>query len=339
MISEHDISHDFTKYTLIGPRKKRCVMKKFIKVLIPMVLVGIILASCLVETTEPLPTTSIEAQETDLSGQYETLQAIITEQAATLESLNTAESPVPTEEVVTPEATAEPLYAGEFIVIDSEGLVFKLPVEVAESATVSTVFPDDPVEGWLDFVLPERRVINFSGYSIQNHFHTPVIYVYPLQKLKDGGLYGESMAANLQELLDDSSIDLQMAADLPFLPPFNAAQVFHVLEERLISEHNSGIRYLTLYSQAIVGVDNYNIFYTYQGISADKSYYIAAILPINSTLLSYEELTLAEMETLSQDFTNYITIMTELIRADNGDSLIPALEALDAMMMSLETLN
>lgn len=339
MKREHNISHNFTKYKRIVPRKKRFVVRKFYKGLIPMVLIGIVLASCLVEATEPLPTASIEAQETDLSGQYETLQAIITEQAATLESLNTAENPFPTEEVVAPEATAEPLYAGEFIVIESEGLVFKLPVQVAEGATVSTVFPDDPVEGWLDFVLPERRMINFSGYSIQKHFHTPVIYVYPLQKLKDGGLYGESMAANLQELLDDSSIDLQMDADLPFLPPFNAAQVFHVLEQRLISEHNSGIRYLTLYSQDFVGVDNYNIFYTYQGISADESYYIAAILPINSTLLSYEELTLTEMETISQDFTNYIATMTDLIRADNGESLIPALEALDAMMMSLETLN
>lgn len=143
------------------------------------------------------------------------------------------------------------------------------------------------------------------------------------------------MATNLQVLLDDPNFDLHQETNLPFLPPFNAAQVFHILEKRLDSDNNSGIRFLTLYSQGIVGVDNYNIFYTYQGISADQQYYIAAILPINSTLLSYEELTLDEMDTISQDFTNYIITMTELIRTDNGESLIPTLAALDFMMMSL----
>nr|HPR35888.1 hypothetical protein [Anaerolineaceae bacterium] len=127
--------------------------------------------------------------------------------------------------------------------------------------------------------------------------------------------------------------------DLPFLPPFNAAQVLHVLEQRLESEHNSGIRYLALYSQAFVGVDNYNIFYTYQGISADGRYYIAAILPINSDLLSNEELTQTELETISADYVAYLTSMTDLIRADGGVSLTPTLAALDSMMMSLTVID
>jgi len=84
-----------------------------------------------------------------------------------------------------------------------------------------------------------------------------------------------------------------------------------------------------------VGVDNYNIFYTYQGISADGRYYIAAILPINSSLLSDEELTQTELEAISGDYVAYLTGKTDLIRADAGASLIPTLAALDAMMMSL----
>jgi hypothetical protein len=107
------------------------------------------------------------------------------------------------------------------------------------------------------------------------------------------------------------------------------------LEQRLDSEHNSGVRFLTLYSQGLVGVDNYDIFYTYQGISEDGRYYIAAVLPINSTLLSNEELTQAELETIAGDYPGYITTMTDLLIADNGASLTPTLAALDAMMMSL----
>ncbi|MDY0124567.1 MAG: hypothetical protein RBS09_00015 [Anaerolineaceae bacterium] len=314
-------------------------MKVSTHVFLMVSVMALLITSCQVIPTEPTPDFPATIEQMEIQNQIATMQMDSTQQAATIESLITQATPtippLATDSEITPEIVEVPEYAGEFIVIEAEGLIFKLPVEVAEGATVSTVLPDDPAEGWLDFALPERRMVNFSGYSIQNHFHTPVIYVYPLQKLIEAGQYRETMATNLQELLDNDNIDLQLDADLPFLPPFNAGQVFHVLEERLTSEHNSGIRYLTLYSQAIVGVDNYNIFYTYQGISADQQYYIAAILPINSTLLSYEELTLDEMDTISQDFTNYIITMTELIRTDNGESLIPTLAALDSMMMSL----
>jgi hypothetical protein len=314
-------------------------MKVSTHVFLKVSVMALLITSCQVIPTEPTPDFPATIEQMEIQNQIATMQMDSTQQAATIESLITQATPtippLATDSEITPEIVEVPEYAGEFIVIEAEGLIFKLPVEVAEGATVFTVLPDDPAEGWLDFALPERRMVNFSGYSIQNHFHTPVIYVYPLQKLIEAGQYGETMATNLQELLDDDNIDLQLDTDLPFLPPFNAGQVFHVLEERLTSKHNSGIRYLTLYSQAIVGVDNYNIFYTYQGISADEMYYIAAILPINSTLLSYEELTLDEMDTISQDFTNYIITMTELIRTDNGESLIPTLAALDFMMMSL----
>lgn len=310
-------------------------------VLFFVLMTSLVLVSCQVVISTP----TMPAEEPESDGQEATLMALLTEQAATIESLSTlaasTPSPILTEtEVVpevtaTPEVTAIPVYTGEFTVIESSGLVFKLPVEVAASAEVTYVRPDELNEGWPEFTLPARRMVTFSGYSIQNHFHTPFIYVYPLDGLSQGGQFGATTAAALEALLNDPGFNLQTEENLPFLPPFNAAQVLHVLEQRLDSEHNSGIRYLTLYSQAFVGVDNYNIFYTYQGISADGMYYIAAILPVNSTLLSNEELTQAEMETIAADYPAYLATMTDLIRADNGASLNPTLAALDAMMMSL----
>lgn len=315
-------------------------MKKY-AVFSCLIIVSLILAAC--QMVIPNPT--VPAVEKEDLGQQATLESLLTQQAATIESLSTlvaptaspvpAETEVPPEPTAIPEVTVIPVFTGEFIVIESGGLVFKLPFEVAPNAEVTTVLPDDPNEGWPEFALPARRMVSFSGYGIQDHFHTPVIYVYAIDKLIQGGQVGASKATELQALLSDPTFDLQSAERLPFLPPFNAAQVFHVLEQRLDSEHNSGIRYLTLYSQGIVGVDNYNIFYTYQGISADGRYYIAAVLPINSTLLSSVQLTQAELETIAADYPAYITSMIDLIKADNGASLIPTLAALDAMMMSL----
>ena len=327
-------------YPMFAVPKKRFTVKKY-AVLSCLMIFVLILASC----QSVILTPTVPAVEPESDGQEATLAALLTEQAATIESLNTlvapTASPVPTETeippepTVIPEVTVLPDYSGEFIVIESGGLVFKLPAEVAASAEVTTVLPDDPNQGWSEFALPARRMVSFSGYAIPDHFHTPVIYVYPFDKLVQGGAFGSTMAATLQGLLADPEYDLQAEGSLPFLPPFNAAQVFHLLEQRLDSEHNSGIRYLTLYSQALVGVDNYDIFYTYQGLSADGRYYIASVLPINSTLLSYDQLTQAELETIAIDYEAYLNSMTDMIGEDNGASLTPTLAALDALMMSL----
>jgi len=315
-------------------------MKKY-AVLSCLIFVSLILAACQMVT----PNLTVPAVETEDLGEQATLESLLTEQAATIESLSTlvaptaspapAETEVPPEPTAIPEVTVIPVFTGEFTVIESGGLVFTLPAEVAASAEVTTVLPDDPNQGWSEFALPARRVVSFSGYAIPDHFHTPAIYVYAFDKLVQGGAFGSTMAATLQGLLTDPEFDLQAEGSLPFLPPFNAAQVFHVLEQRLDSDHNSGIRYLTLYSQALVGVVNYDIFYTYQGISKDGRYYIAAILPINSTLLSNDQLTQAELETIAIDYEAYLSSMTDMIREDNGASLSPTLAALDAMMMSL----
>jgi len=52
-------------------------MKDNLKLLIRMLLIGLILSSCVVEATEAVPTGITGIAETELSGQYETLQAII----------------------------------------------------------------------------------------------------------------------------------------------------------------------------------------------------------------------------------------------------------------------
>lgn len=225
-----------------------------------LIIVSLILAAC--QMVIPNPT--VPAVETEDLGQQATLESLLTQQAATIESLSTlvapttspvpAETEAPPEPTAIPEITVIPVFTGEVSVIESGGLIFKLPAEVAAGAEVTTVLPDDPNQGWPEFALPARRMVSFSGFAIPDHFHTPAIYVYAVDKLVQGGAFGSTMAATLQGFLADPESDLQAEGSLPFLPPFNAGQVFHVLEQRLDSEHNSGIRFLTLYSQALVGL-------------------------------------------------------------------------------------
>lgn len=314
-------------------------MKKTVKMFIILLIIGIAISACLVKTTKPVPSVTPQEDGTDLSGQNATLQAIIGEQEAMLESLKTLSAPLQPTEPVFPQETELPLPPVESTTINSNGLVFTLPFAVAQGAIVETIPADGPEEVWPEFALPAHRTISFSEYAVENHLLTPMIYVYPFNEMINDGKIGGSMAFNLRTLLENPGFDLQADEDLPFLPPFNAAQMFHVLEERLESEHTIAIRYLTLYSQAYVGIDNYNVFYTYQGLSKDGRYYIAAVLPIHSSLLSDTQATLEEMQQYSNYYPAYIYGMREMITTQNGGILTPSLEDLDAMMMSLVSLD
>jgi len=318
-------------------------MKKTVKMFITLLIIGIAISSCLVQTNKPMPSATPQEDGIDLSGQNATLQAIIVEQEAMLESLKTLSAPLqPTDvvlpqetDVVLPQETELPIYAEEGTTINSNGLVFTLPFAVAQGAIVETIPADGPDEGWPEFALPARRAISFSEYAVENHFHTPIIYVYPLDEMINDGKFGGSMAFILRTMLENPGFDLEAEDNLPFLPPFNAAQMFHVFEQRLESEHTMAIRYLTLYSQAYVAIDNYNVFYTFQGLSKDGRYYIAAVLPINSSLLSDTQATNEELEQYSKYYPAYIHGMRDMMTTQNGGVLTPRLEALDAMMLSL----
>lgn len=83
-----------------------------------------------------------------------------------------------------------------------------------------------------------------------------------------------------------NSPDQHLPENLPFLPTFNAGQVFHSNERPFAFQNGTGIRFLTQYAQAPYPVNNFSLFYTFQGLTNDGKYYVAAILPINAAFLS-----------------------------------------------------
>ncbi len=289
-----------------------------------------------------------EAEESNLE---EAIAQYLTQQASQEAPPVAEPTLVPTDVPATPEpaepqqatpASNEPLspteeasYSGEMKFIEAGNMSLKLPTEVAYTVDVAWIPGIDDGGGLPDSWSPPHRLVTFTNYRIQHHFHTPEIYVYPKEELIDRGSPRSAALDSLIQLLDNPGRDLRAEQSLPFLPVFNAAQLFHVLEERISSEHSSGIRYLTLYSQAYVGVTDYELFYTYQGLTSDGKYYIAAVLPINSDLLSDQEPSSAEMETIIANYDAYLTPIIAMLNGDGGASLTPPLAALDAMMLSI----
>ena len=75
---------------------------------------------------------------------------------------------------------------------------------------------------------------------------------------------------------------------LPFLPWVNYQQVF--CSQPSVVEFNSGkgIRYITYFSQGPNPVLDYEVFYTFQGLTDDDQFYISAFFPVTTGIFPVE---------------------------------------------------
>jgi hypothetical protein len=109
-----------------------------------------------------------------------------------------------------------------------------------------------------------------QSYPLAGAFHEPRIFVYPVseyvQMVPDvGGIVDE-----LKTIINSSGAP--MPENLPFLPAFNAAQIFHSNEQVIQFQSGTGIRFLTQYAQAPYPVNNNSLFYTFQGLTSDGTF-------------------------------------------------------------------
>jgi hypothetical protein len=204
---------------------------------------------------------------------------------------------------------------------------------IAQDQTVETILAVSAGEGgpyWE--IAPQHRRVTLQGYPVSSHLHKPIILVYPVEDMAESNETAGRMEMDLQALLDTR----QDAERMPFLPLFNAAQVLHVQVEYLDFINGQGVRYLTQFDQAPVPVNNYELLYTYQGLTSDGKFYVAAVLPVthpdlpDSPIVSEEQF--AEME----DFATYMAETVEWLKQQPTSSFTPDLAKLDAMMQSIE---
>ena len=182
-------------------------------------------------------------------------------------------------------------------------------------------------------VLPEYTCVTLQGYPVSSHLMQPQIFIYPVEELIKVNEGTGQIAAALQALIQAP----QESASMPFLPLFNAAQVMHAHVQYLDFKTGQGLRYLTMFSQGIVPINNYELIYTYQGLTSDRRYYVAAVLPVNHPgLPSDGNITGNEPPEFTSDFTAYLANTTASLNTRAAESFTPNLTLLDAMMSSIE---
>lgn len=184
-------------------------------------------------------------------------------------------------------------------------------------------------------VIPEHIEFIFNGYAWNGSMHTPTIYIYSVDAYRSANEYSG-------EIIDELNILLQnrpAAPDtIPFLPIWNAGQMFHSNVEYMDFQNGSGVRFLTQYGQAIYPVNNNGLFYTFQGITNDGNWYVAAVLPVANPELppNGEEPLNGDWEAFSNNFEAHLNEMAILLESQPDQAFNPNISALDDLIHSLQ---
>lgn len=246
-------------------------------------------------------------------------------------------------EALTPPAEEVPPTEG--MTISDNNISFIIPSEIgtgAQAEKVEAVLPSENAPDWV--VAPRYNKYTIQGYVLSGRNSLePTIYIYPADEYAQ---LHEGAAGNLSELQSILAAPNQPLPErLPFLPLFNAAQVFHSNEQALNFQNGSGIRYITLYSQAPNPIVNRTIFYTYQGLTSDNKYYVSVIMPISHPLLAEY----ADKDTQPpaggipfdwgpngyESIPAYIEAVVQLLNSSDANTFTPSLSSLDALVQSI----
>lgn len=180
---------------------------------------------------------------------------------------------------------------------------------------------------------PEHIAFALQGYPTANDTHAPRILVYPVAGFSRLSPAAAERIAALEALLDTRPVDPK--GPLPFLPVFNADQVFQAQLRYLNFEGGSGIRYLTQYDQAPLPIQNRSIFYAFQGLTDDGRYAVSAILPVSTELLP-EDGQVDDPDAFAAGFEAYVAETAEALDDQAEADFTPDLAALDRMLESLQ---
>lgn len=253
--------------------------------------------------------------------------AVETAVAATFQALTAAAPPAQTA------VSGNEISLGDIAFVVPNGVGSRV-----EAETVQAVPPSEDMPWWE--IAPAYRKYKIQDYVIAGAFHTPTLYVYPINEYLQ---VNESMAEPFNALKNIIA-GQPLPETMPFLPAFNAAQIFHSNEQILEFKNGKGIRFLTQYGQAPYPVNNESLFYAFQGMTDNGAYYVAAVLPVQAAFLPADGNpdTPLPADGVPFDWENFentqqhFNLVKDKLNAASPQIFTPALESLDALMRSIE---
>jgi len=216
-----------------------------------------------------------------------------------------------------------------------DSATFTLDPSIAAS-TSGVIIPqptEDP-NGTPWAILPQYVTYSFNGYPLQGTQLTPLIDIISVDSLATFNPQLAQEATDLKALLAAKQVAAN--ANIPFLPPYEAAQVFHAQVSFLNFQNGSGVRFITQYDQAYMPISNKEVFYTFQGLTSDGKCYVAIILPINnSSLQADDNIPGGDFNAFSNNFPNYLAGIVASLNSQAANTFTPRLDVLDQFVSSL----
>jgi putative hemolysin len=219
-----------------------------------------------------------------------------------------------------------------------EGVSFSYDDALAADV-VGQVIPaegeDTPEWAWM----PAHIRFSFEGYALPETFHEPRILVFSAEDLAGNEML-EGIAANIQRILTEKPDEPVGAFEgASILPPMNAGHMMPAPQVAYFDFQNgSGVRFVTQMGQAFYPINNRDLFYTFQGMTYDGAYYVAAILPISHPSLPADgsEIPGGDFDAFAGNFETYAAEVAAQLDTEAAGSFTPSITMLDEMMQSLE---
>lgn len=219
--------------------------------------------------------------------------------------------------------------------VSYEGISFSFNKSIADSVSPSIIPSQNLGEDYMPGdTYPTHYEFDLNGYAVSTNYHPPVITIYPVTEYRSISSYASDEIDNLQAALTNHPSG-GSPSNLPFLPIWNAAQILSAKVTYFDFQNGSGVRYLTMYGQALYPVDNQNLFYTYQGLTNDGQFYISAVLPVTNPLLPDDGgVTVDDWMAFDDNWDTYIIGALQTLNGQSGENFTPSLFMLDEMIAS-----
>ncbi|NMC11283.1 MAG: hypothetical protein GYA34_00190 [Chloroflexi bacterium] len=216
--------------------------------------------------------------------------------------------------------------------VNVNNVSFTYPLGIAQTVNAETIlaaFSDQP-DLMPGEVYPQHIKFTFNGYPLSGTFHSPHILVYPAKEYAEKDPSAASVINDLTQFLVQKPVNPER---IPFLPLWNAGQMFHSNIKYLSFKNGNGVRFLTMYAQAFYPINNNSLFYTFQGLTNDGAYYIAAVMPVSHPSLpaTGDEIPGGDLNTFVDNFNTYKMETAASLEAQAANSFTPNLALLDAM--------
>ena len=184
--------------------------------------------------------------------------------------------------------------------------------------------------------IPEYTELTFENYEDETGWVSTgqFIHVYPVVTFPTDPNAPYAVALNrLRSVL--AARPAIPDGDLPMLPTVTASQMIRSQVQYLDFATGSGIRYVTAAGLDVSPVDGV-LFYTFQGLTSDGAYYIAAQFPVQSSVLpASEPMNTEQYNAFAASFDAYLADVTAQLNAAPAQSFSPDLTVLDNVFASL----